>query len=206
MSYQFRGCSKQLPDIPTPSSKNDPEPTSESHDTWKTIKRFSIYTIKLRVKRKLYAHYSTINPLVPSGCKQAVMSMDDWWIGITMAPLVHKQCIFSKYKMEQIITNDYVCFRINKGIYGLKQAVILAYTQVKEHLAPHRYYPIPNTVGMWKHKTRPIQFCLCRWFWYKIYHQERYTVSVRNSTTKIYSYNRLEWDKLLRTYHTVGLS
>ena len=35
------------------------------------------------------------------------------------------------------------------------------YQQLKEHLAPHGYYPIPNTVGMWKHKTRPIQFCLC---------------------------------------------
>ena len=46
-------------------------------------------------------------------------------------------------------------------MYGLKQAAILAYDQLREHLEPHGYYPIPNTVGMWRHKTRPIQFCLC---------------------------------------------
>ena len=60
-----------------------------------------------------------------------------------------------------IDNNGYVHFKINKGMYGLKQAAILAYQQLKQHLAPHGYYPIPNTVGMWKHKTRPIQFCLC---------------------------------------------
>ena len=46
-------------------------------------------------------------------------------------------------------------------MYDLKQAAILAYNQLCQHLAPHSYSPIPNTVGMWKHKTRPIQFCLC---------------------------------------------
>ena len=46
-------------------------------------------------------------------------------------------------------------------MYGLKQAAILAYNQLKKNLAPHGYYPIPNTVGLWKHINRPISFCLC---------------------------------------------
>ena len=45
-------------------------------------------------------------------------------------------------------------------MYILKQAVILAYDQLKEYLAPHRYYLIVNTVGMWKHQSRPIRFYL----------------------------------------------
>ena len=70
--------------------------------------------------------------------------------------------IFTKYKMHTIKDhNGNIYFKIDKGIYGLKQAAILAYQQLKTHLEPHGYFPIPNTVGMWKHKTRPIQFCLC---------------------------------------------
>ena len=70
--------------------------------------------------------------------------------------------IINRYNMRDIQDkNGYVHFQINKGMYGLKQAAILAYQQLKDHLAPHGYYPIPNTVGMWKHTSRPIQFCLC---------------------------------------------
>ena len=46
-------------------------------------------------------------------------------------------------------------------MYGLKQAAILAYKQLKENLSKHGYYPIPHTVGMWKHTSRPTTFCLC---------------------------------------------
>ena len=46
-------------------------------------------------------------------------------------------------------------------MYGLKQAAILAYQHLKSTLEPQGYYHVPGTVGMWAHKTRPIQFCLC---------------------------------------------
>ena len=46
-------------------------------------------------------------------------------------------------------------------MYGVKQAAILAYNQLKTNLAPHGYRPIPNSVGMWTHESKPIQFCLC---------------------------------------------
>ena len=46
-------------------------------------------------------------------------------------------------------------------MYGLKQAAILAYQHIKNTLQPHGYYPVIGTVGLWKHKTRPISFCLC---------------------------------------------
>ena len=69
--------------------------------------------------------------------------------------------IITKYDMSHLQDkNGYVHFKIVKGMYGLKQAAILAYDQLKDHLAPHGYYPIPNTVGMWRHQSRPIQFCL----------------------------------------------
>ena len=46
-------------------------------------------------------------------------------------------------------------------MYGLKQAAVLAYQHIKKNLAPHGYAPIIGSVGMWKHVTRPIYFCLC---------------------------------------------
>ena len=39
-------------------------------------------------------------------------------------------------------------------MYGLKQAALLAYNNLKDSLEPHGYSPIVGTVGMWEHKTR----------------------------------------------------
>ena len=46
-------------------------------------------------------------------------------------------------------------------MYGLKQAAILAYNNLKKHLAKHDYTPIIGTVGMWQHATRRTKFCVC---------------------------------------------
>ena len=46
-------------------------------------------------------------------------------------------------------------------MYGLKQAAILAYDHLVKNLGNYGYYPIPHTVGLWKHKMRRISFCLC---------------------------------------------
>ena len=51
--------------------------------------------------------------------------------------------------------------KINKGMYGLKQAAILAYNQVSSLLKAADYYPIVGSMGMWKHKHRKTIFCLC---------------------------------------------
>ena len=46
-------------------------------------------------------------------------------------------------------------------MYGLKQAAILAYDNLKTNLQPFGYSPVVGTVGLWKHATRPTTFCLC---------------------------------------------
>ena len=46
-------------------------------------------------------------------------------------------------------------------MYGLKQAAIIDYNQIILHMKPHGYYPVPFTPGIWAHKTRKINFCLC---------------------------------------------
>jgi hypothetical protein len=49
---------------------------------------------------------------------------------------------------------------IFKGMYGLPQAGILAFNQLKTHLAAHEYAPCNHTPGMWTHSTRDIMFSL----------------------------------------------
>jgi hypothetical protein len=45
-------------------------------------------------------------------------------------------------------------------MYGLPQAGILAFNQLKTHLATHGYAPCTHTPGLWTHSTRPIAFAL----------------------------------------------
>ena len=66
------------------------------------------------------------------------------------------------YNLDKKVTNDNCIYiKIKKGMYGLKQAAVLAYNQLKNNLKPAGYAPIVGTVGMWQHVTRQTQFCLC---------------------------------------------
>jgi hypothetical protein len=48
-------------------------------------------------------------------------------------------------------SKGYVYLEIRKGMYGLKEASILVYNQLKAHLAPYGYAPVRYTPGLWKH-------------------------------------------------------
>ena len=70
--------------------------------------------------------------------------------------------IKKRYNIDEIVAEDkFVYVRNKKGLYGLKQTAILAFDQLVKHLEPYGYYPLPNTMGMWKHKTKKTIFCLC---------------------------------------------
>ena len=45
-------------------------------------------------------------------------------------------------------SKGYVYLEIRQGMYGLKEAAILAYDQLQEHLAPHGYAPFRFTLGL----------------------------------------------------------
>jgi hypothetical protein len=51
--------------------------------------------------------------------------------------------------------------RIKKGMYGLKQAALLAYNNLVTNLAQYGYCPIPHTIGLCQHDTKQTKFCLC---------------------------------------------
>ena len=69
--------------------------------------------------------------------------------------------IRKKYNLHLLVHDGYIYVRIKKGMYGLKQAAVLAYQNLITKLAPFGYEPIPHTDSFWRHKSRPTKFCLC---------------------------------------------
>jgi hypothetical protein len=68
--------------------------------------------------------------------------------------------IMIAYDLEKLVHKGAVYVRIDKGMYGLPQAGKLANDQLQKFLAVDGYEPMPVTPGLWRHKTRDIQFCL----------------------------------------------
>jgi hypothetical protein len=68
--------------------------------------------------------------------------------------------IIQKYNLNALAIDGWVHIEIRKGMYGLKQAGLLANQLLQTRLAPFGYYPARHTLGLWLNKTRPISFTL----------------------------------------------
>jgi hypothetical protein len=68
--------------------------------------------------------------------------------------------IVTKYNLDALAVDGWFYIIIRKGMYGLKQAGLLANQLLQTRLAPFGYYPARHTPGLWLHKTRPIAFSL----------------------------------------------
>ncbi len=69
--------------------------------------------------------------------------------------------IIVEYKLREIsISDGYVYIEIQKGMYGLSQAGIIAQHLLEERLAKVEYYQSKIVPGLWTHKTRDICFTL----------------------------------------------
>lgn len=65
-----------------------------------------------------------------------------------------------KYQLHDKVYKGYIYMEIQKGIYHLPQAGILANKLLREWLARDGYYECTHTPGLWRHETRPITFTL----------------------------------------------
>ena len=75
-------------------------------------------------------------------------------------PIKHfPQDIKDKYNLHNLMdAKGQVFVKIKKGMYGLKQAAILAYEQLSERLQAAGYRPIIVSTGMCKHEPRQTIF------------------------------------------------
>ena len=59
-----------------------------------------------------------------------------------------------RYNLEEKISRGYIYVKIKWGMYGLKQAAILAYEHLVKHLKTRGYYPAIGNNAIFDHKTR----------------------------------------------------
>ena len=65
-----------------------------------------------------------------------------------------------EYKLEGRDRDGWIYFEIRQGCYGLPQAGILANNLLRSRLVSKGFYEAESTPGLWRHKWRPLQFCL----------------------------------------------
>jgi hypothetical protein len=65
-----------------------------------------------------------------------------------------------KFDLNELAQDGKVYIEIQKGMYGLPQAGILANELLQRNLAKDGYRPTNHTHGLWTHYTRPISFSL----------------------------------------------
>jgi hypothetical protein len=68
--------------------------------------------------------------------------------------------IVNKYNLKALAVDSWVYIEIRKGMYGLKQAGLLANQLIHKRVTPFGYYPARHTPGLWLQKTIPIAFSL----------------------------------------------
>jgi hypothetical protein len=100
----------------------------------------------------------------------AIMMMDinNYYLGTPLPRFEYMKMLLSrfpeeiieKYNLNDLAVDGWVNIEIRKGVYGLKQAGLLANQLLQTLLAPFGYYPARHTPGLWLHKTRPISFTL----------------------------------------------
>jgi hypothetical protein len=113
--------------------------------------------------------------------------------------------IVNKYNLKELAVDGWLYIEIRKGVYGLKQAGLIANQLLQKRLAPFGYHPAHHTPGLWWHKTRPIAFSLIAGDFAVKYVGNQHADHLRNAllrsyelTTdwegKVYSGMTLQWD------------
>ena len=68
--------------------------------------------------------------------------------------------ISPEYKVREFEHDGYIYVQINKGMYGLAQPGLLENDPLAKQLAKHGFTPSQHTPGLWKHRSKTIQFTL----------------------------------------------
>jgi len=111
-----------------------------------------------------------INSIISTdGAKFMTMDIKDFYLNTPMARYEYMRLriadmpddVIEHYNLRDKATPDgYIYCEIQKGMYGLPQAGIIAQQLLEERLEQHRYCQSKTTPGLWKHYTRPIIFTL----------------------------------------------
>jgi hypothetical protein len=65
-----------------------------------------------------------------------------------------------QYNLQNLALDGSVYIKMRCAVWGLPQAGILANKQLHRKLAPFGYHKSANTLGLWRHESRPLTFTL----------------------------------------------
>ncbi len=68
--------------------------------------------------------------------------------------------IVAQYDLLHKVVKGHIYLKMQRAVWGLPQAGILANKLLRKQLAPHGYYECKQTPGLWKQATWPISFTL----------------------------------------------
>ena len=102
------------------------------------------------------------------GAKYMCLDVKNFYLGTPMDSFEYMriplklipQEIIEEYNLLSLVSDGHVYIEVQKGMYGLPQAGILANQLLARRLAVHGYHQTKFTPGLWRHVTRPIQFTL----------------------------------------------
>jgi hypothetical protein len=147
-----------------------------------------------------------------------MMDIKNYYLGAPLPGLEYLKMLLSrfpeeiiqKYNLNALAADGWVYIEIRKGMYGLKQAGLLANQLLQTHLATFGYCPARHTPGIWLHKTRPISFTLAVDDFAVKYVVKHHEEHLRNTllqtyelttdwTSTVYSGMTLKWDYINKT-------
>ena len=105
-----------------------------------------------------------------SGAKFCSMDLKDMFLHTPMTDPEFMKVLYKyfphdirkRYNLDSLVTTDnFIYIKLIRGMYGLKQAALLAYNILSNLLKNEGNFPIVSTSGLWKHTTRKTLFCLC---------------------------------------------
>ena len=103
------------------------------------------------------------------GAKFLTLDIKNFYLGTPMEEYEYMKIkydtipaeIIKQYNLQTLVHNGFVYIEVRKGMYGLKQAGVLANKNLEQLLNKDGYVKTKHTPGLWKHLTRPVTFTLC---------------------------------------------
>jgi hypothetical protein len=108
--------------------------------------------------------------ILTKGARYCTFNLKDFYLNIPMEQLKYMPMKLSNlpqkfvdlYNLTKIAKdNGNLYIKVQKGMYGLPQAGMLAHRLLEQQLNEHGYQQSQVTPGLWKHALRPISFTLC---------------------------------------------
>jgi hypothetical protein len=106
--------------------------------------------------------------LSTNDAKMMMMDIKNYYLGTSLPTYEYIRLplailpldIIEKYDLKRLAVNGWVYLEIRKGMYGLKQAGLLANQLLQKRLKPFVHYPAIHTPGLWLYNTKSKAFSL----------------------------------------------